>query len=167
MLNSSCPSRACDVRRMLSMNAMLCPHRALAQAVIVALQLGNEPALNSKGYDAAVKVFYTAAAKAVSGVLPSLPLVMSFIPPNDVAVPAFVKELGAQLGGDTPLLIDHHWYLNWASPEGVALDWSELHTRACHEAANSWSAYTSAEVRRRSPLEAGERIAPCYSSARS
>ena len=115
-------------------------------AVVAALQLGNEPALNSYGYNEAVRDYYRRALAAARASLPpSLPLVMSFIPPNDYAVPAFVRALAA--GGGGTIWIDHHWYLNWASAPGVTLPWSDLHRRACHEAANSWSSYTDAHVR--------------------
>ena len=64
-----------------------------AQGVIVALQLGNEPALNTAGYNEAIRTYYAAAMAVARKSLPSLPLVMSFIPPNDEAVPAFVRAL--------------------------------------------------------------------------
>ena len=66
-----------------------------------------------------------------------------------------MRELGATLGwsglggehGEARLLIDHHWYLNWATPDAsVALPWDELPRRACHEASASWSVYTSAGI---------------------
>jgi len=114
-------------------------------ATVVGLQLANEPALNTNGYDAAVKAYYTAAVAAARVHLPSLPLLMSFIPPNDYAVPGFVQDLGAAGGGT--MLIDHHWYLNWASAPGVTLTWPDMHRRACHEAVNSWQSYTDAGVR--------------------
>jgi hypothetical protein len=56
-------------------------------------------------YDAPVKAFYRAALQAARAHLPSLPLVMSFIPPNDHDVPAFVNTLQAAGGG--PIVIDH------------------------------------------------------------
>ena len=68
--------------------------------------------------------------------LPSLPLYLSFIPPNDEAVPAFVAGLVA--AGAGRLVIDQHWYLNWASPPGSPLGWEEMHRRACSEAAQTW-----------------------------
>jgi len=113
--------------------------------VVVAVQLANEPALNSGGFDAMIKEFYTEALHAARENLPSLPLVLSFIPPNDYAVPAFLNSLMA--GGGGQLLADHHWYLNWAGPEGVILSWADLHRRACHEAAASWSVYSAASVK--------------------
>ena len=64
-----------------------------------------EPALNSKGYDASVKGYYEAALHTARAHLPTLPLVMSFIPPNDFGVPAFIRRLQENGGGD--LLIDH------------------------------------------------------------
>ena len=76
--------------------------------VIAGFQLANEPALNSAGYDEAVKAYYKAALqRAREHLPPSMPLVMSFIPPNDYAVPAFVNKLKEEGGGS--LLIDHHW----------------------------------------------------------
>ncbi len=122
---------------------------ATPRSVVAALQLANEPALNSPGYDAAVKQFYRRAVSAARRRLPELPLLLSFIPPNDLAVPAFVRALAADAG---ELLVDHHWYLNWASPDGTMLGWDELHRRACHEAAASWSVYTAA----RQPIILGE-----------
>ena len=114
--------------------------------VISALQLGNEPALNSPGYDQAVKGFYRAALSEARAALPSpLPLIMSFIPPNDLNVPSFIEDISNSYS--TPLLIDHHWYLNWATYEGNTLSWSDMHSRACHEARNSWQPYASAGIK--------------------
>ena len=45
-----------------------------------------------------------------------------------------------------------HRYLNWASLPGIDLPWSDLHRRACTEAANSWSSYTRVGV----PIMLGE-----------
>ena len=89
----------------------LCPRRR--PAAVAGLQLANEPALNTDGYDAAVKAYYRAAVERARAHLPQLPLYMSFIPPNDGAVPAFVGEVKAAGGG--AIVIDHHWYLNWAA----------------------------------------------------
>ena len=123
-------------------------------AVVVALQLGNEPALNSPGFNAAVRAHYEAAIPVAREALPTTPLIMSFIPPNDYDVPGFVKQLEARADSDGagPLIIDHHWYLNWASAPGTTLPWDDLHRRACHEASNSWSTYTAASV----PIILGE-----------
>ena len=56
----------------------------------------------------------------------------------------------------TPLSRQHslhtHRYLNWASLPGIDLPWSDLHRRACTEAANSWSSYTRVGV----PIMLGE-----------
>ena len=169
------------------------------QAVIAGLQLANEPALNTDGYDAAVKSYYELALNSAREILPDLPLVLSFIPPNDYDVPAFVSDMDERFRGAPPIIIDHRtlvrtrswvctrvpsptracapraftdprvcsalphrparvlrvaftdprvcsalpaadWYLNWAAVG--TLPWSDLHRRACHEAANSWSVYT-------------------------
>ena len=76
------------------------------RAVVAALQLGNEPALNTAGYDDSVKAYYRAALSEARASLPSpLPLVMSFIPPNDYAVPAFVEDISNSYS--SPILIDH------------------------------------------------------------
>lgn len=113
--------------------------------VVAGLQLGNEPALNSPGYDQAVKAYYRAAISEARASLPSpMPLLMSFIPPNDYDVPAFIEDMSNAYS--SPLLIDHHWYLNWATYEGNTLAWGDMHARACHEARNSWSAYAQAGV---------------------
>ena len=119
-------------------------------SAVAGLQLANEPALNTDGYDAAVKAYYRAAVERARAHLPQLPLYMSFIPPNDGAVPAFVGEVKAAGGG--AIVIDHHWYLNWAAPAGTQLGWREMHRRACHEAAASWAPYAAAGV----PLVLGE-----------
>ena len=116
-------------------------------AAVVGLQLANEPALNTDGYDAAVKTYYRHALRRARASLPSLPLFLSFIPPNDLGVPAFVQSLlASEPSNQGPLIVDHHWYLNWASPVGTSLEWSDLHRRACHEARQSWSSYTAAGV---------------------
>jgi len=117
-------------------------------AAVVGLQLANEPALNTDGYDAAVKTYYRRALRRARASLPSLPLFLSFIPPNDLGVPAFVQSLlTSEPSNAGPLIVDHHWYLTWASPVGTSLKWSDLHRRACHEARQSWSSYTAAGVR--------------------
>ena len=96
--------------------------------VVAGLQLGNEPALNSPGYDQAVKSYYRAAISEARASLPSpLPLLMSFIPPNDDGVPAFMEDMSNSYSA--PLLIDHHWYLNWATYEGNTLAWDDMHAR--------------------------------------
>ena len=50
------------------------------------------------------------------------------------------------------LVIDQHWYLNWASPPGSPLGWEEMHRRACSEAAQTWRPYVAAGL----PLILGE-----------
>ena len=71
-------------------------------------------------------------------------MVMSFIPPNDYAVPAFINALRADgNAGGGPLVIDHHWYLNWAGDLMVgddksARNWTKVHQRACHAAVANW-----------------------------
>ncbi|EOD08062.1 hypothetical protein EMIHUDRAFT_446395 [Emiliania huxleyi CCMP1516] len=119
-------------------------------AAVAGLQLANEPALNSDGHDDAVKAYYRAAVTAARAHLPSLPLYLSFIPPNDEAVPAFVAGLVA--AGAGRLVIDQHWYLNWVSPPGSPLGWEEMHRRACSEAAQTWRPYVAAGL----PLILGE-----------
>ena len=62
-------------------------------AVIGALQVANEPALNSPGYMAAVQHFYRRAVAAARVELPNLPLVLNFIYPNDKGLDTFMNEL--------------------------------------------------------------------------
>jgi hypothetical protein len=67
--------------------------------VIGALQLANEPALNTPGYLEAVKHFYRRAIRAARAALASswaladLPLVLNFIYPNDRGLDEFMKEV--------------------------------------------------------------------------
>ena len=67
--------------------------------VIGALQLANEPALNTPGYLESVKHFYRRAIRAARAALASswaladLPLVLNFIYPNDRGLDEFMKEV--------------------------------------------------------------------------
>ena len=97
--------RAVAVGSVGALAAWLAALPAEEAAVVAALQLANEPALNSPGHDAAVKDFYRVAVGAARASLQSLQLVLSFIPPNDAAVPAFVEALRA--AGSGRLIIDH------------------------------------------------------------
>lgn len=80
------------------------------RSVIGALQLANEPALNSPGYMGAVKAFYRDALAAARKALPTLPLVLNFIYPNNVGIDLFMHELQAW---GAPLILDVHWYLKY------------------------------------------------------
>mmetsp|Transcript_6402 Transcript_6402/g.14787 ORF Transcript_6402/g.14787 Transcript_6402/m.14787 type:complete len:495 (-) Transcript_6402:220-1704(-) len=104
------------------------------QQVVVALQLANEPALNTPGYDVAVKDYYRAVLPAVRALLPALPLALSFIGPNDRDLVRFIPSLR-----DDALIIDFHWYLNWAAFDHL-MGWAEIHSRACG-AATAWTTY--------------------------
>ena len=89
-----------------------------------AFQLANEPALGtSTSTDDAINSFYTRAHAVARAHLPTTPLVMSFMGPS-LAVTNFVKKLVEQdkrkgAGGALPpIIVDHHYYLNWQLPDG-------------------------------------------------
>ena len=103
---------------------------------IAGLQLANEPALNSPGFNEAIQQYYAAAVPAARKHLPELPLILGFIYPNDWAIPAFLQRL--ESSGSGPLLLDWHWYLNWAAWDNHLMPWSEVHERACTTARNDW-----------------------------
>ena len=60
-----------------------------------------------------------------------------------LAVTNFVKQLAEQdesegKGGGLPVVVDHHYYLNWQLPEGCyawdgscQMTWAQVHERAC------------------------------------
>ena len=84
------------------------------RATVVGLQLANEPALNTGGFNEAIQTYYSAAVSTARSALPaSTPLIMSFLYPYDWGVPTFIK--GLVDGGAGKLLIDWHWYLNWVA----------------------------------------------------
>jgi len=117
-------------------------------AAVAALQLANEPALAadgglggpSKSKEDAVNTFYQGAIEAVRPHLPSLPLILSFIPPS-AGVMTFLEGLSSS----APHMVDHHFYLNWldVDPATRVIDptnpddpkccmpWAEIHRRAC------------------------------------
>ena len=119
-------------------------------SVIGALQVANEPALNSPGYLAAVQHFYRRAIVATRAVLPTLPLVLNFIYPNDKGLDIFMNELQREPWGGA-LVLDVHWYLNWAgdfvaggetaeeNPDKSVRAWDKIHSRACHSPAMTWN----------------------------
>ena len=111
--------------------------------VISALQVANEPALNTPGYNSAVQHFYRQAIAAARAWLPALPLVLNFIYPNDSGLDLFMKEAQAWGGA---LMIDVHWYLNWAGDFKASEDaspseraWPTIHSRACHSPKMTWN----------------------------
>jgi hypothetical protein len=107
------------------------------RATVVGLQLANEPALNTGGFNEAIQSYYTAAVSTARSALPaSTPLIMSFLYPNDWGVPTFIK--GLVDGGAGKLLIDWHWYLNWAAWDYRIMPWAEIHERACTTAQSDW-----------------------------
>jgi hypothetical protein len=64
------------------------------RATVVGLQLANEPALNTGGFNEAIQSYYSAAVSTARSALPaSTPLIMSFLYPNDWGVPTFIKGL--------------------------------------------------------------------------
>ena len=117
-------------------------------AAVAALQLANEPALAadgglggpSKSKEDAVNSFYQGAIEAVRPHLPSLPLILSFIPPS-----AGVMTFLAGLSSSAPHMVDHHFYLNWLDVDPATrvvdptnpddpkccMPWAEIHRRAC------------------------------------
>ena len=143
-------------------------------AAVAALQLANEPALAadgglggpSKAKEDAVNAFYQGAIAAVRPHLPSLPLILSFIPPSP-GVMGFLQ--GASLASSGPHLVDHHFYLNWldvdpatrvADPTNpddpkCCMPWAEIHRKACAGSTAKgvgWQVYVEA----RQPLIIGE-----------
>ena len=123
---------------------------ASEQVAVRALQLANEPALGTPTSsddsptptDHAIHRFYTRAHAAARAHLPTTPLVLSFMGPS-LAVTNFVKQLAEQdesegKGGGLPVVVDHHYYLNWQLPEGCyawdgscQMTWAQVHERAC------------------------------------
>ena len=143
-------------------------------AAVAALQLANEPALAADGglggptksKEDAVNGFYQAAIAAVRPHLPSMPLILSFIPPS-AGVMSFLQ--GPRLAASGPHLVDHHFYLNWldVDPKTRVVDptnpddpkccmpWAEIHRRACAGSTAKgvgWQVYVEA----RQPLIIGE-----------
>ena len=143
-------------------------------AAVAALQLANEPALAADGglggptksKEDAVNAFYQAAIAAVRPHLPSMPLILSFIPPS-AGVMSFLQ--GPRLAASGPHLVDHHFYLNWldVDPKTRVVDptnpddpkccmpWAEIHRRACAGSTArgvGWQVYVEA----RQPLVIGE-----------
>ena len=84
----------------------LLPHDEAS--VISALQIANEPALNTAGCMEPIKQFYREALAATRKVLPTLPLVLNFIYPNSGGLDVFMAEVQAWGGA---LVLDQHWYL--------------------------------------------------------
>ena len=143
-------------------------------AAVAALQLANEPALAADGglggptksKEDAVNGFYQAAIAAVRPHLPSLPLILSFIPPS-AGVMSFLQ--GPRLAASGPHLVDHHFYLNWLDVDPATrvvdptnpddpkccMPWAEIHRRACAGSTAKgvgWQVYVEA----RQPLIIGE-----------
>jgi len=109
-------------------------------SVISALQIANEPALNSPGFMSAVSAFYREAVGAARKVLPTLPLVLNFIWPNNYGVDRLLNDLQREAA---PIIFDEHWYLNWAgtfamADEPAERDWAQIHSRACHTPTANW-----------------------------
>ena len=77
-------------------------------SVISALQVANEPALNTPGCMDPIKHFYREVLAATRKVLPTLPLVLNFIYPNSAGLDVFMAELQSWGGA---LVLDQHWYL--------------------------------------------------------
>jgi len=139
-------------------------------AAVAALQLANEPALAadgglggpSKAKEDAVNAFYKGAIAAARPHLPTLPLILSFIPPS-AGVLSFLAGLGATPASG-PHLVDHHYYLNWldVDPSTRVVDptnpddpkccmpWAEIHRRACEGRTSKgvgWQVYVEARQR--------------------
>jgi len=115
-------------------------------ACVSAFQLANEPALGPPGiYEESVNAWYLRAVPAARKYLPTLPLVLSFIPPTK-AVTDFIRE---ELSGQGEIIADHHYYLNWVifgDPAPPPVPWSELHSLACNAVEKGGMiVYTSAE----------------------
>jgi hypothetical protein len=98
-----------------------------------------------------VRAFYDAALPRVREALPALPLLLSFIPPNDHGAAQYVAAARATAGAGE-LIADQHWYLNWKQPVGVSDGWAELHRAACHDPPGPWAPYAEAAV----PVVVGE-----------
>ena len=65
---------------------------------------------------------------------------MNFIYPNSDELDLFMDEVMAWGG---PLIVDEHWYLNWAGDlmlgdDKAARNWTQVHQRACHAAVANW-----------------------------
>ena len=116
---------------------------------VYAYQLANEPALGPPGiYEEHVNAWYERALPAARLHLPTLPIVLSFIPPTSL-VTDFLSKIAASpasLNGGAPLLADHHYYLNWQEGIDVVMGWDEIHSRACSAAyeASGLLVYTAA-----------------------
>jgi len=105
--------------------------------VISGVQLANEPALGPPGiFDAEINRFYERALLAARAHLPTTPLLMSFMHP----LPTVIDFLRASTATSARLadgavgaevLADHHYYLNWQSPQDEPFSWEEIHRRAC------------------------------------
>jgi hypothetical protein len=111
------------------------------QSVVVALQLANEPALGtSTSTNDAINEFYTRAHKAARAHLPATPLVLSFMGPSPTVID-FLAGLQADdravPAGVSPVVADHHYYLNWQAPVGTTMGWPEIHHRACAPATHA------------------------------
>ena len=106
------------------------------RAAVAGLQIANEPALNSPGFNDAIQTYYAAAVPIARRSLPTTPLILSFLGGQAWGVPAFVKGLVDAGGGR--ILIDWHWYLNWAAWDHRVMPWDEVHERACTTAAADW-----------------------------
>ena len=122
---------------------------AAERAVVSAFQLANEPALSPPGiYEEAVNAFYAQALPRARAHLPSLPLILSFIPPTAAATGFLKDAIAAQPPRGRALLADHHFYLNWQAPVGGALTWDEIHARTCAAAQDpgGLKVYSSAGV---------------------
>jgi hypothetical protein len=136
-------------------------------AAVAALQLANEPALAadgglggpSKSKEDAVNTFYQGAIEAVRPHLPSLPLILSFIPPS-----AGVMTFLAGLSSSEPHMVDHHFYLNWLDVDPATrvvdptnpddpkccMPWADIHRRACAGSKAKgvgWQVYVEARQR--------------------
>ena len=88
--------------------------------------------------EAATNTFYRRAHAAARRHLPTTPLVLSFMGPSP-EVTGFVRKLVDEdekngVGGAMPIVVDHHYYLNWQLPEGCTawdgscpMSWAQVH----------------------------------------
>ena len=111
--------------------------------VVAAIELINEPALNSPGLQHLVQKYLRRAVPAAQRALDAaaggeaIRLLLNFIQPNDEgAAPWVARNVKAAAGGSWPttLLVDYHNYFNWAGPhsrdelaDGVC-DWGQWWT---------------------------------------
>ena len=109
--------------------------------VVAAIELINEPALNSPGLQPQVQEYLRSAVPAAQRALDeaagveAIRLMLNFIQPNDVAAAPWVSRRVKAAGGwPSTLLIDYHNYFNWAGPhsrddlaDGVC-DWGQWWT---------------------------------------